>query len=101
MYRRAPLALGADQLDDRDDSGRLLLVLRESRVGLRLLRVNPVTLATFDGCRRGLVCSDPTSTVTVGFATRLWYQSGFVGAPAFDAKTYIFPSPGRYIIGVV
>src|SRR5947209_3037665 len=26
----------------------------------------------------------PTSTVVSGFATRLWYQSGFVGAPPFE-----------------
>ena len=39
--------------------------------------------------------------MTVGFATRLWYQSGFVGAPAFVAKTNTLPSLGRYIIGVV
>src|SRR5712692_9437142 len=30
-------------------------------------------------------CSVPTSTVTRGCATRLWYQSGFVGAPPFEA----------------
>jgi hypothetical protein len=30
--------------------------------------------------------SAPISTVTFGLATRLWYQSGFFGEPAFDAK---------------
>src|SRR5262249_29234511 len=30
--------------------------------------------------------SVPTSTWTFGFASRLWYQSGFVGEPPLDAK---------------
>jgi len=30
----------------------------------------------------------PNSTSTWGLATRLWYQSGLVGAPALEAKTY-------------
>ena len=32
------------------------------------------------------IVSVPTSIFTFGWAFRLWYQSGFVGAPAFEAK---------------
>ena len=43
----------------------------------------------------------PTSIEASGFAMRLWYQSGFVGAPPFDAKTtYVSPSR-RYARGFV
>jgi len=31
--------------------------------------------------------SVPSSTVTSGFATMLWYQSGFVAAPPLEANT--------------
>src|SRR5450631_1809312 len=43
----------------------------------------------------------PTSTVTVGFFTRLRYQSGSVSAPDLDAKTTRSPPARRYIIGLV
>lgn len=45
--------------------------------------------------------SVPISAVTSGFATRLWYQSGWVGSPALEAKTAARPSPRSwYIIGL-
>ena len=37
--------------------------------------------------------------MAAGFATTLWYQSGFVGAPAFEANTAQFLPTDRYIIG--
>jgi len=40
--------------------------------------------------------SVPSSTVTSGFATRLWYQSGFVGAPPFEANTATESSERRW-----
>ena len=44
--------------------------------------------------------SSPTSIRASGWARRLWYQSGLVSAPAFEANTtYRFPS-GRYITGL-
>src|ERR1022692_1881217 len=45
--------------------------------------------------------SVPTSTVASGGATRLWYQSGLVGAPALLAKTTSRSPSARYIIGFV
>src|SRR6516162_3899965 len=41
----------------------------------------------------------PISASTLGWASRLWYQSGLVGAPLLEAKTAYPPGTGRYIIG--
>ena len=41
----------------------------------------------------------PISAVTSGLATRLWYQSGWVSAPALDAKTATASPRSWYIIG--
>ena len=38
-------------------------------------------------CATTLIVLSPTSIEARGLATRLWYQSGLVGAPAFEANT--------------
>src|SRR4051794_6158038 len=45
--------------------------------------------------------SVPTSIVTSGWALRLWYQSGWDGAPAFEAMITQSSPSGRYTSGVV
>ena len=48
------------------------------------------------------IVSEPTSIFVRGCLFKLWYQPGFVGAPAFDAKiTYRSPEPANSPLAAV
>src|SRR2546423_8357797 len=48
---------------------------------------------------RTSIVSRPTSILVFGFALRLWYQAGLLGAPPFEAKITHLDSSARYPTG--
>ena len=70
------------------------LVLEEARVDLGVLVVQAPAFGAIGDVAMAVKRSPSISTVTCGWATRLWYQDGWVGAPPIEA-TMTIRSPSR------